>query len=183
MAKVQDRHQSGFTLIELIVVMIIIGILAGVLFTIMRGPMTQFVQVEQRANLVDIAETALLRMTREIRLALPNSVRVSGSAIEFLRTVDGGRYRRSADGSNSDVCADDTIDFTIAADCFEVLGPLNNAPSFNAGATQATCMAAGGVHQCCKASNTNTDDNYCNNELNKTKTIMFHKRIRYWPRR
>ena len=113
-------------------VIIIIGILSGVLFTILRGPMTQFVQVEQRASLVDIAETALLRMTREIRLALPNSVRLSGTAIEFLRTVDGGRYRRLPDGTNNDVCVLPDIDrirFTTNSDCFEVMGTLNNLPA------------------------------------------------------
>ena len=88
MHKVQDRHQKGFTLIELIIVIIIISILAGVLLTLLRGLMIQFVQVEQRANLVDIAETALLRMTREIRLALPNSIRLTDTSAGTLASCD-----------------------------------------------------------------------------------------------
>jgi MSHA biogenesis protein MshO len=136
-------QKRGFTLIELIIVILIIGIISGVLFTILRGPMTQFIQVEQRANLVDVAETALLRMTREIRLAVPNSVRVSGTAIEFLRTVDGGRYRRKHDGTNNDVCVSDTdkIRLNKNSDCFEVLGSLDNLSGSPAtGANQADCF-------------------------------------------
>ena len=136
---------KGFTLIEFIVVILLIGILSGVLFTILRGPITQFVQVEQRANLVDIAETALLRMTREIRLAVPNSVRVNGTALEFLRTVDGGRYRRRVHpGGLTTPCGsvtDNRISFTTNADCFEVLGSLDNLPGTPAtGANQSNCV-------------------------------------------
>ena len=141
-------QKRGFTLIELIIVILIIGIISGVLFTILRGPMTQFIQVEQRANLVDVAETALLRMTREIRLAVPNSVRVSGTAIEFLRTVDGGRYRRKHDGTNNDVCASDTdkIRLNKNSDCFEVLGSLDNLPgSPSTGTNQADCFDQGAL--------------------------------------
>lgn len=132
-------------MIELIIVILIIGILSGVLFTILRGPMTQFVQVEQRANLVDIAETALLRMTREIRLAVPNSVRVSGNAIEFLRTVDGGRYRSKIHpGGSTSPCGsiiDNRLSFSTNTDCFEVLGSLDNLPGSPAtGSTQVACV-------------------------------------------
>ena len=129
------RKHKGFTLIELVIVILIIGILAFVLVNILQGPVRAYVDVEKRARLVDIAQTALQRMTREIRLALPNSIRVSGNNIEFLRTIDGGRYRESGGGPGT-VCAgqpgaDDTLDFTSNNDCFEILGPLTNFTNFN----------------------------------------------------
>lgn len=129
---------SGFSLIELVIVIVLIGILAGMLFTVISGPMQAFVQIEQRARLVDIAATALQRMTREIRLALPYSIRVSGgNAIEFLRTFGGGRYRRLGPGrlrfSNNN-----------NSQTFSVLSPLDNPAVIqaNSGAGSSDCIAS-----------------------------------------
>jgi MSHA biogenesis protein MshO len=147
----QDRHSSGFTLIEMIIVILIIGILSGVLFMILRGPIQQYIQVGQRATLVDVAETALQRMSREIRLALPNSIRITNSGsvttLEFLRTLDGGRYRNRPDGTNFDQCTmpdNDSFRFTTSNDCFEILGSLSNLPlAGGGGTTQTTCLQGG----------------------------------------
>ena len=154
------NNQQAFTLIEVILVIILIGILSGIVFVVLRGPMTQYVQMEQRTAIVDIAETALLRMTREIRLALPNSVRVSGStSLEFLRTSDGGRYRENPGGAAA-VCpggnpaAQDVLRFSSTTDCFEVFGGLFTVPAFNAAANQATCRAAGNTSDCVVIYNT-----------------------------
>jgi len=70
-------------------------------------------------------------MTREIRLALPNSVRVTGGdSVEFLRTLDGGRYRgRPAPGPSGNV-----LDFNTQSGTFDYLGPLNNLALIDAGA-------------------------------------------------
>lgn len=154
------KSQPGFTLIEIIIVILLIGILSGVLFVVLRGPITQYVRIEQRTTIVDIAETALLRMTREIRLALPNSIRVSGStALEFLRTSDGGRYRADTGGTVA-VCpggspvALDVLSFSATTDCFEIIGGLVNVPAANGAANQATCRTAGNTSDCLVIYNT-----------------------------
>jgi MSHA biogenesis protein MshO len=122
----------GFTLIELIIVMVLIGILSGTLFMILRGPMQAVAANEDRARLVDIAETALQRMTREIRLALPYSIRVSGAnAVEFLRIVDGGRYRRKGAGR---------LKFSVNNGTFDSLSTLANAGSVATGAGSTACI-------------------------------------------
>ena len=119
-ARIKIRHK-GFTLIELVIVIVLTGILAGVLFTIVRGPVQAFIQVQRRVTLVDIMETALQRMTREIRLALPYSVRADSpgglQAVEFLRTLDGGRYRDV--GPNR-------LKFNQSSGTFDVLNTLVN---------------------------------------------------------
>lgn len=135
-------ESRGFTLIEMIAVLTVSAILAVVVWRNISAPIAGFEDATRRAGLVDIAETALNRMTREVRLAVPNTVRINGGAatscvagggssctLELLRTADGGRYRAQAD-TTDDVCAgaggsDDVLDFTATADCFEVLGGLS----------------------------------------------------------
>ncbi len=138
-ASVQPR---GFTLIELIVVLVVSAILALVVWRNITEPVRGFLDLERRARLVDAAETALARMSREIRLAAPNSVRVAGAtALEFLRTLDGGRYRAAAGAGGGD-----PLDFGAAADTFEVLGPLPRCPAIAAGAGGYADCAAGAAH-------------------------------------
>ena len=121
MSPLNSRDVTGFTLIELVVVIIISSILAGLLFMIIRGPLQAYVQVERRVVLVDVLDTALQRMTREIRLALPYSVRADSpggmQAVEFLRTLDGGRYRDQ--GANR-------LKFNQVSGTFEVFNSMVN---------------------------------------------------------
>ena len=147
---------SGFTLIELVMVIVLIGILAGVASIFITRPIEAFIDTNRRAELVDIAETALHRISRETRHALPNSVRLANNgsrfAIEFLRTSAGGRYRaQSASAGISD-----PLNFTVNTDSFDILGGL---PAFNlvdtAGGTgRAACL--GNTVDCIVIYNTGT---------------------------
>lgn len=89
-------RQRGFTLIELIVVIVITAIVAGMVTVFIRAPVQSYLDVAARAELADAADLASRRITRDVRLALPNSVRVtsnsSGSFLELLLTKTGGRY-------------------------------------------------------------------------------------------
>jgi MSHA biogenesis protein MshO len=92
------QHQTkmtGFTLIELVMVIVLIGALASVASVFIAGPVGGFIDTNRRAELTDIAATALQRMSREIHHALPNSVRVSNNGTQYasenLSKVTGGR--------------------------------------------------------------------------------------------
>jgi MSHA biogenesis protein MshO len=102
-------RSRGVSLIELVVVITISGIIATVLGAIIVRPIQGYEAQVRRAQLVDAAEMAVRRLGRDIRQALPNSVRVrdalgntnsvscltAGAActIEMLNTLDGARYR------------------------------------------------------------------------------------------
>jgi MSHA biogenesis protein MshO len=92
------RAQSGFTLMEAIVVIVILGVLAGIVAVFIRIPIQGYADSVARAEVTDQADLALRRMARDLRLALPNSIRVSnGNAVEFLLTKAGGRYFSAED--------------------------------------------------------------------------------------
>jgi len=98
-----DFRNSGFTLVELIMVIAVAGIVAVMISTVMTRPLQGFADQSRRAELTDLAAMALNRMARDIRLAVPNSLRAGNGALELLRAPVGGRYRANlADGQYQD---------------------------------------------------------------------------------
>lgn len=144
--------EAGFTLVELVMVMIILGIISAVLAIVLRGPFQMWVNLEPRTELTAAAESALQRMSREIRLALPNSIRVdSGNTIEFLRTLEGGRYRSFPPGL-------DPLDFSSNSDSFNVLGStLTSFGSIVTGSGSNACLNSSA--DCLVVYNTGTTGN------------------------
>lgn len=123
------------TLIEMIVVIVIMGILIAMVGMFLRAPITAYTDAASRADLTDVADTALRRMARDLRQALPNSIRVNAdqSAIEFLHVRTGGRYRMVTSGAatapacpddNLTLADDDVLDFTGADTCIKTLGNI-----------------------------------------------------------
>jgi MSHA biogenesis protein MshO len=120
------RHR-GVTLLEMIIVISITAILAGVVAVFITRPVESYADAARRAELTDIADTALRRMARDLRTALPNSIRIvenppaSGIRyLEFLQTSGGGRYRAQADSGG----LGDPLDFSTADSTFDVIGQM-----------------------------------------------------------
>lgn len=119
----------GFTLIEMVVTLSVLGIVAGMVAVFVRAPIQAYADTSQRVALVDLADATLQRMAREVRTALPNSLRVgaAGSVVylEFIATSGAGRYRASLAGDGSG----NLLDFTGADTSFDILGPVPDVPS------------------------------------------------------
>ena len=118
-----NHRARGVTLIELVVVMTLLAVISVVAVVALRDPVRAYVDTNRRTELADSADTALRRIARDVRIALPNSARVTGASpsyLELLLTRTGGRYRAQTDPSS----AGDILDITTGDSAFDTLGPL-----------------------------------------------------------
>jgi MSHA biogenesis protein MshO len=92
--KMTDQLQGGFTLIELITVIVILSILTVIGSGFMIKTAEGYQQTVNRSLLIQRGRQTIERLTRELRNAVPNSIRVSANnlCIEWLPTVGGGNY-------------------------------------------------------------------------------------------
>lgn len=117
----------GFTLVELVMVIAITGIIAASLTVFLVPAINSYFDARRRVELSDMANTALRRMSQDIRSAVPNSVRsVSPTCFQLVPTIAGGRYRMAPDTVTAGSAALDTSVATLA---FDVLSPLGQIPA------------------------------------------------------
>ena len=117
---------KGFTLIELVITIVILGIVGAIAALVLVPAFEAYFASQRRAQMADAADTALRRMTRDIRLALPNSPRVDGTNqfLEILMVKNGGRYRAFNDDDNPVATTEDPLDFSAPDSIFDTLGSL-----------------------------------------------------------
>jgi MSHA biogenesis protein MshO len=118
-------RMSGMTLIELVIVIVLSAIVVSFMSRLIVIPINAFTAQKQRAQLGDAADSAMRFMARDLRSALPNSVRtsVSGSvtALEMLATLDGARYQDNGPLSNVAL----SLDFTTPDAAFSTTVPFS----------------------------------------------------------
>lgn len=124
----QSGRAGGFSLVELVVVIAITGVIASVIGSFIAGPIQGFFDQARRAQLVDAGQLALIRIGRDLRGALPNSIRYSGAALELLLTLDGDRYRTEPPGD-----ADDRLEFNTSDGSFNTFRQLGAGQVLPAG--------------------------------------------------
>lgn len=133
-------RSAGVTLIELAITIALVGILAAIIVQF-AAPVRSYIDSSRRAALADTADTALRRIGRDVRLALPNSTRVTASGgihyLEFMQVRTGGRYRLDTDAAATNTCptgaagtpAEDALSFSAADTCFKTIGSIPNIAS------------------------------------------------------
>lgn len=118
--------QRGFTLVELIMVIVIMGVIGGMVSVFMRSPIDAYFASARRAELTDVADTTVRRLARDIRKALPNSLRLPTTGapsvcIDFIPTRTGGRYRLGS-GNLAGPPAANVLVFNAVDTSFNMLG-------------------------------------------------------------
>lgn len=112
----QGARQAGFTLVETVLVIAITGVLAAVVSSFIVAPVQAYLGTSARAALGAQADGALRHMARELRTALPHSVRVtaSGLALEFIPSTAAARYATEGSGA---------LQFGVLDTAFDLVGP------------------------------------------------------------
>ena len=125
--------QLGFSLVELIVVIVILGILSASVGVFIANPVRAYFETIDRAALTEAGNLVVRRITRELQAAVPNSARITTSGattyLEYVPIVDAGRYRAAASDGNDPAGIDPLIVTDPTDSSFQVLGPTINAPA------------------------------------------------------
>lgn len=90
-----SSKQKGFTLIELVAVIIILGVLATATTQYITFGAQVYLESTERQRVLSQSRFFVERLVRELRLAMPNSVRTTpnGNCIEFVPVKASGAYR------------------------------------------------------------------------------------------
>lgn len=87
---------AGMSLIEAVLVIVVIGVIGTGLTVFLLSPVSGYTDTVRRLQLVEQADFALRRMSRDLGGALPNSVRTTTSGqdsiLEFLNVRSAARY-------------------------------------------------------------------------------------------
>ena len=102
------RRVAGFTLIELVVTMVILSIVGVVTSRLISSAVERYQVASATSRLAGVGRLAVERIGREIRNAMPESIRVTndGACVEFLSIQTASRYldgeQLDPDGSSAD---------------------------------------------------------------------------------
>lgn len=145
---------DGFTLIELITVMVVVAVISALSFGFYVTALESYADTQERTRLVNRGRQAIEQITRQLRGAVPNSVRItnSGNCVEFLPLAGGGFYlARVPDADNgaaasaSIATAPFRVDFDSAR--YVAIGALSSGELYggNSLASLASALAEGTI--------------------------------------
>lgn len=113
MNRLHSHCQKGFTLIEMITVMVVLSIISVIGVQFVASTMESYTSTLNRGKLIAHGRQALERISRQLRIALPNSVRIVGTGnqcVEFLPIIAGGNYIDPVPDNQNGMAETDSID-------------------------------------------------------------------------
>ena len=144
-----SNKARGFTLIEVISVIVILSLLAVLGGKFVVESTKSYQSTQTRSRLVNTGRQALERMSRQLRLALPNSLRItnSGACVEFMPIVSGGNYTTKVPDSVNGVPPSSTISVSphttnYGTPSFVSIGAMQNADIYGASPSSLAALAS-----------------------------------------
>lgn len=155
---------KGFTLIELVTVIVILGVVSVGISSFVRSSVQTYVDVSERDALLSQSRFVVERLNRELRNAIPNSVVVRGNSsahcLAFVPIADSTFYLDLPMLPGEDVVSvvamadiDGSV-FTLQSNDYAIVYPVNNDDIYNrsrhhskqiSGCTDDDCSASNGV--------------------------------------
>lgn len=84
--------QKGFSLIELVITIVVLGAIMAGTASYITNSTVAYTNVAQRDQLTTLGRITIERVTRELRNALPNSIRIQNNCLEFFPVKAGSVY-------------------------------------------------------------------------------------------
>lgn len=126
----QRRHR-GFTLVEMIIAITLLGILATVAVPLLQMPMTAYAESSARARVTADMDWVQTKLGSDLATALPNSLRVRQVGtryfIEFLQMHGHGRYR-TGDSGVGQTCTNTSATCNVTQGDAFAFGPAATCP-------------------------------------------------------
>jgi MSHA biogenesis protein MshO len=138
-----QQHNKGFTLIEMITVIIVLGIVSVGISGFIRSGVQIYTDATERDQLLGESRFVVERINRELRLAIPNSVRVRSSNSGSVQCLEFVPAQWATFYTNLPVVPESTNVVTIAeiagnvegyqymADDFAIVYPMSNDDVYN----------------------------------------------------
>jgi len=113
-----QKKSLGFTLLEMIVVIVILGVLAAAISSFVSLSTQVYTEAVAREKLVSSARFVVERLNRDVRGALPNSLRLidSSQCLEFTPIAESTTYTDIPVAPELASNTIDVIEFNVAFD-------------------------------------------------------------------
>ncbi|MFT5635936.1 MAG: MSHA biogenesis protein MshO, partial [Cognaticolwellia sp.] len=115
MVKLTNKQQ-GFTLVELVTVIVILGVVATSITSFLRFGTKSYTDAADREALISTARFVIERLNREVRHALPNSIRTIGADNQCLEFVPIDKSAIYLDIPVAPEPANNSVDVVMLAD-------------------------------------------------------------------